>query len=416
MAHPRRSLLAALLLALGLASARLATNPPSLHEDQTDNWWPVALNVFHGNGFRHCLPLYFPSCGPGNDLSAMREPLPVLVYAALAAGREDVWSVAVFKLLLFLGIVVVVHRLGRRWGGERTGLLAAFAWAVYLPAVQVIPQVGGDLLATLGCTGALLAFLHAEERGTLKAWAVAGLVLGGAALCRTAAMSLALPFGLMALRPWRLAGLRPRIRRSLVLGVCFLLAIAPWSLRNRMVFGEWVAGSTLTGYNLLRHNHHLGGATLYRYIAAEEAEPVTRAVVARHPELGPRPNEARVDAIYRAEGSAIVAAHRWEHLTLSLWRAVPLWTNWGVVQAYGEAWKPVDTAMLVLQVALLLLFVAGLASEGRRATLPGLLVAVFCASHMLVVCRMRYLMPVMPMVMMVGAAFLDRWLRRATRA
>lgn len=318
MADPRRSLLLAVLVALSLASARLATNPPGLHEDQTDNWWPVALNVLHGNGFRHCLPLYFPTCGPGNDLSAMREPLPVVVYAALALGREDVWSVAQFKLLLFAAIVLLVHRLGRRWGGERTGLLAAFAWAVYLPAVQVIPQVGGDLLATLGCTGALLAFLHAQEEDSLKAWAIAGLVLGGAALCRTAAMSLALPFGLTALRPWKFAGLRPRLVRSAVLGLCFVLAIAPWTVRNRMVFGQWVVGSTLTGYNLLRHNHQLGTDRPYRYIAADEAEPVTRAVVDRHPELGERPNEAQVDAVYRAEGNAIVAAHRWEHLKLSL--------------------------------------------------------------------------------------------------
>lgn len=87
-----------------------------------------------------------------------------------------------------------------------------------------------------------------------------------------------------------------------------------------------------------------------------------------------------------------------------------------MVQAYGEAWKPVDTVMLLMQVALLLLFLAGLATGGTRGVLPGLLVAVFCASHMLVVCRMRYLVPLMPVVMVVGAAFLDRMLPRAPRS
>ncbi len=48
-----------------------------------------------------------------------------------------------------------------------------------------------------------------------------------------------------------------------------------------------------------------------------------------------------------------------------------------------------------------------------RRSLPE---AVFCASHMLVVCRMRYLLRLMPVVLVVGAAFLDRMLPRASRA
>ncbi|MBL8003148.1 MAG: glycosyltransferase family 39 protein [Flavobacteriales bacterium] len=415
LASPARSLLLILSIALVLAGARLASNPPTLHEDQTDNWWPVALNVLHGNGFRHCLPLYFPACGPGNDLSAMREPLPVLVYAGLAFGREDVWSVALFKVFLFLMILLLVHRLGRALGGERAGLMAALAWALYLPAVQVIPQVGGDLLATLGCTGAVLTFRHAQDRGRVRDWAVAGAILGAAVLCRTAVMALVVPLGLVLWRPWRGQGLRTRTAHAVVYGTAFLLLIAPWTLRNRAVFGEWVVGSTLTGYNLLRHNHHLGSEDLYRYIAADEAEPVTNAVVDRHPELGPHPNEAQVDAVYRAEGRAIVAAHRWEHIKLSLWRAVPLWTNWGVVQAYGEAWKPVDTVMLVMQVILLLLFLEDLVEEAATTWWMALLVLVFCATHMVVVCRMRYLLPVMPMVIALGARALDRHWRRALR-
>jgi len=412
LAAPHRSLGAIVLLALLLASARLSTNPPTLQDDQIDNWWPVALSVLNGDGFRSCLPLYFPYCGPGNDLSAMREPLPVLVCAGLAGLHRSLWTVALFQVLVYLVTVVLVHRLARRLAGERAGLIAALIWALYLPVIQVLPQVGGDMLACLGCVGATLAFLHARERGGTARWVIAGVALGVAALSRTALMGLSLPFGIALL--WPLGGhdLAVRVKHAVVYGITFIALIAPWTLRNHAVFGRWVAGSTLTGYNLLRHNHHLGTAPLYRYIAADEAEPVTRAALARHTELTGTENEAEVDAVYRMEGNAIVKAHPVDYLRLSLWRAVPLWTNYGVVQAYGENWKPVDTAMLAMQVLLLALFMAGLRKGGAPVLLLAALVLVFCASHMLVVCRMRYLVPLMPLVIAVGARTLDRVWRR----
>ncbi len=412
LAAPHRSLGAIVLLALLLASARLITNPPSLQDDQTDNWWPVALSVLDGHGFRSCLPLYFPSCGPGNDLSAMREPLPVLVCAALAGLHRSLMTVALFQVLVFLVTVVLVHRLARRLASERAGLFAALLWACYLPVIQVLPQVGGDMLACLGCAGATLAFLHARKQGGTMRWVLAGAALGVAALSRTALMGLALPFGLALLWPLRGHDLLARLKHAVVYGITFIALMAPWTLRNHAVFGRWVVGSTLTGYNLLRHNHQLGTEPLYRYIAADEAEPVTRAALARHAELTGTENEAEVDAVYRSEGNAAVKAHPMDYLKLSMWRAVPLWTNYGVVQAYGERWKPVDSAMLVMQVVLLALFLSGLRKGGAPALLLAALVLVFCASHMLVVCRMRYLVPLMPLVIAVGAGTLDRLWRR----
>jgi hypothetical protein len=186
--------------------------------------------------------------------------------------------------------------------------------------------------------------------------------------------------------------------------------LAPWMLRNRQVFGQWVVGSTLTGYNVLRHNHHLGSDDLYRYIAAEEAEPVTRGVLDQHTELTGRENEAQVDQVYRAEGKERIAAHRLDHLKLSLWRAIPLWTNWGVNQAYGEDWGKSDSLMLLEQVFLLVFFLVGLRMLGTKGWLPAALVGIFCLSHMLVVARMRYLIPLMPIVIGVAAMALDRLL------
>src|SRR5207237_1049283 len=80
--RPGRSLALILLLALSLSVARILVHPVSLSSGETGNWWPIIDNVEDGRRYNACLTDYFPFCGPTNQVTAAREPLPVLLFAA----------------------------------------------------------------------------------------------------------------------------------------------------------------------------------------------------------------------------------------------------------------------------------------------------------------------------------------------
>ena len=93
-----------------------------------------------------------------------------------------------------------------------------------------------------------------------------------------------------------------------------------------------------------------------------------------------------------------------------IFRALPLWVNWRVNDEYGKPSGPIEFALAFLQVGLLLLAVAGIRLAGSWR-LPFVLgSALFCLLHMAVVCRMRYLLPVMPIIALFAAVALQRWI------
>lgn len=153
------------------------------------------------------------------------------VGAAVAPGT----AVAV-SLLLDLGVVEVVRRLGVRLGGAQVGLLAGIAAAVSGPFVFHDLTLLCVAPAALGLGLALLLVLGEE---TWLAALGAGLALGFAVWFRP---NLLLLFPLPALA----AGRRRAI--GVVLGLA--LALAPGLVRNRLVGGEWVPISANAGANL----------------------------------------------------------------------------------------------------------------------------------------------------------------------
>ena len=124
--------------------------PPAPNAGENDTWWVIALNLAHGKGYSLCLERYFPFCGPSNQATATREPLPVLLFAGLALfSGESLWAAIAVEFFIYLSILIFIYLLTREWSNPRGGLLAALLWGLYIPAHQLISQVSGDLLAAL---------------------------------------------------------------------------------------------------------------------------------------------------------------------------------------------------------------------------------------------------------------------------
>lgn len=399
----------ALGLAIGLG--RLASSPPSMTDDQTNTWWPVSLSVADGHGYVECLPIYFPFCGPGNDATAMREPVPVYLFAAVAAIHRSLWAAGIVQLLLQLLVIFAIHRMVRELAGERAALIAAGLWVLYLPGLLVLPQIAGDLVATLTMTIGLWCYLRAWRTGKTAQWVLAGACMALAVLSRSALLATALPLGLAALwHSWNTGARSFRMVRPLaVFALAWLVTMLPWLVRNERVFHQVVVGSTLTGYNILRHSHQLASDDPYRYINEDEGRTVIYGALARHPELTGHENEAQVDRIYKAEGMAIVKANKARYIALSAYRFLPLWFNWGVYSAYGKTLGVLDYLMTAQQAVLLLLALLGLRYAPRRGWPLALAVVILSLAYMAIVARMRYIIPVMPVVILFAAIAIDRW-------
>lgn len=82
--HPLYALSLILLLASILGAFRLWRGLPTAGGGRENLWWQVALSVARGHGYMGCGVAYFPFCGPSNQVTAAREPVPVLLFASVA--------------------------------------------------------------------------------------------------------------------------------------------------------------------------------------------------------------------------------------------------------------------------------------------------------------------------------------------
>lgn len=430
MAFP--ALLASLLdrrpkLILGIACAlsallglqRIWSHPINFQAGQTDNFWPIANHLLDGQGYSLCYPLYFPFCAHGDATpTAMREPVPVLIYAASAVltGRSLLATMHVQVLMCVL-IVLLTYHFTRAIAGARAALLAALAWAIYLPAVEIENQLSADLIGTclLLCSANLM--LRARTRNTFGAWVLAGAVLGAAALSRSALLLMALPWGLFAC--WSADNgfsLRNGWRKAITVVAAMLLVMTPWAVRNHQVFGKWWLGTSMNGYNVWRMSSLVGTDQPLHYVDSFEADTMSHELLARRTDLRGDENEAEMDRVYLEEGMKQVRKDPAKYVRLCGFRCMQLLTNIEVKSTYGVQLGLLDRISLAQQLLYLVLAAMGMWSLWRRQWTWIVAIAVQVAGYSALVAQWRYAIPIMPIFIAFAAAALARLLWKDAQA
>ena len=388
----------------------LLLNPPQFQNGETVSWWGIALNLNRGYGYSLCNQYYFPFCDVAGPATAMREAAPVLLFAGVARlFHESLFAAGVMELLLYIGVMAAVFYLARDWKGPLAGLLAAFLWAIYPRAISLIPQVSGDLLATLSVTVGILFVQRARASDRARDWLSAGLGLGLASLSRSVMLVVAVTIIVgVGIERW---GLRQRIvdwlRPSLLVAAMVASLLTPWLVRTEIVFGRPLVGSSLVGYNIYRQNYMLASNDYFRNVGTDEGWTAIQALLARRTDLSGHENEAQMDAIYRQEGLGIIAAHPVHYVLLSGYRFFMLWFDWRVSEAFGYPMGFNEYAMAVAQAILMVLAFLGLRGNWK-ATWPlwASLVMVTLA-YMAVNSRLHYIVPLMPLTMSLVAVSCD---------
>ena len=256
LASGKGLVIAALLVRLaGLLVVDIYTDAPNrlFHESGTAGEYPqIARHVIAGEGFRyHVL-----------EGVAVRSAYTPPGYAYYLAGTfallgEGLTCFIVIQFLHALAGTAVcwtTYKLGQLAVSKSTGLLAGYICAFYPTHVFASVVIHPAPLYILLNLLILLLILRAEPRYWSKKIIPAGLLQGLLILFRPQTILYAVLLGIC------LAGRTKSKARYLGPVVFLTLAaavVAPWTIRNYVVFNRFIPVTTTTGYNIWRGQNDL---------------------------------------------------------------------------------------------------------------------------------------------------------------
>jgi hypothetical protein len=324
---------------------------------------------------------------------------PLYPYFTAVLYRAFHTLVAVKWVQAVLGAMVVpaVGRVGRLTFGRRAGLVAAGAVAVYPDFVWFSTHFWSETLFIVLLWWGLERLLRCDAAGATGATGaagVAGVLWGLAALTRELSLYLS-PVVVL----WLLRHGRATWKRTAAFVLCLVLTVAPWTVRNAVVFRAFIPVSTMGSLNLWQGNTTLTHLQIYGVLAT----------------VGGTVEQDRY--CRRAAYEAIRARQPWwifEKLAEQMpefWRAGSEIAD-DLVGRTSCGRLPVATVVAVEAVVVgpylvvLPLFLVGLARV--RWTAGGwlllLLLAAYNLAHVVALATTRYRLPVLPVVLLVAAA------------
>jgi 4-amino-4-deoxy-L-arabinose transferase-like glycosyltransferase len=375
-----------LAVAFRLAAAQWAAGGlnRALAGDEPD-YVTRALNLAEGQGLTDAYGV----------ASSIRPPgLPILLALFFSlAGPNIVWA-RVLMCVLGALLVPVCFLLGRALAGRRTGLVCALCAMVFPNWVWYSGDLLADLLSATS-TGLLAwALVGGWRRNSLGWFALAGFIGGAGVLFRSTGLAL-LP-GVVLWVFLVLPGWRRRFAASVLACVGFACVLAPWTIRNTLVQGEFVLISTQGGPDLYCSNNPRATGILshdFRLFRDEGTRIYPRDLF---------PNEARRSRRYAEDAMAFIRENPGRFLRLSavrlgeLWKLysprVPLWQNLLTIGSFG------------LALPFAVLHVARRGWRRGAAMLFVILIASQSAVHIVFWSVIRYRMPIEPLVLALAAA------------
>jgi 4-amino-4-deoxy-L-arabinose transferase-like glycosyltransferase len=313
-------------------------------------------------------------------------------------------AILTFNSLCAALTAIPLYYIAERTLGARLARWSAWLWALlpvfYWTAVRWAWETS---LSTLLLMCVLLLTLKLEQ-SDWRAWFAWGLLWGVIALTNPSLLSMA-PFALV----WGVG--RARKPRYAILAIAVaVVTIAPWLVRNRQTFGEWVFVRDNFGAEL-----RMGNGEQARGIWMGWTDPpLNDSELARYRRLG----ELKYVAERKKEAIAFIRQRPEFFLNLSARRFLLFWV--GVPEDFSEDMTPRDVLPQWPQVALATLAFLGLAGLVRRRRVeawffaPALL--VYPALYYITFPDARYRHPIEPLMLMLAVYTVSESLKTSVRA
>jgi 4-amino-4-deoxy-L-arabinose transferase-like glycosyltransferase len=170
--------------------------------------------------------------------SYRRAPVyPLFLAGIYALFGEEIEAVRLIEALLGACLAVVIAIMAKRIAGDQVGALAGLLWSIYPLGVFIAGLVYPTSMATVLLACAMLCIVtKADQELTPGRMVVGGIFFGLAALTVPVALAT-----VVTITFWIMYWQRPRrllLATLFVLGVA--LPLAPWTVRNFDVYGQFV--------------------------------------------------------------------------------------------------------------------------------------------------------------------------------
>ncbi|MBD0281647.1 MAG: glycosyltransferase family 39 protein [Thermoleophilaceae bacterium] len=296
------------------------------------------------------------------------------------------------------GTVAAVGLLGRRLGGRRAGLLAAGLAAVYPTLIAADGALMSESLLGLLVALSLLAAYRLVEAPTVGRAATLGAVAGLAALTRGEALLL-LPLLLLPVL------FRPaRGPAAIVVVLAFVVVVAPWTVRNWIVFDRPVLVATNSGTAV-------AGANCDATYRGDKLGGWWPPCIREHPGM----NEAEHHSQALADGVRY-AGHHLDRLPVVLAaRLGRVWSLYDPFQIPEGRSARVQKLGVLMFFALLPLAVAGALTLRRRGVGVWIILVPFAVVSVTALAtygNVRFREPAELSLVVLAAVAIDRFLRR----
>lgn len=342
------------------------------------------------------------------DYPMLIPPLTALFTAAIQSiFGATLLPVKLAQVAMDAATVALVYWIGIRTLGQAVAAIGAAVVAVYPFSVFVPLYIGTETLFTFLLALFLLLFLQGVASESLKFYLASGVVLGLATLTR--GTTLFLPAVLLLCLFWlyrgRPHGISGPIKATAVLLLGFAVTLSPWVVRNHLVLGAFIPAST-------SHGPMLHGSSERFWLIADRERELPKYVDYLKNERGitgptsAHPTWVEKDRFYR-QAALEMYKERWEK---DPWSYVPFVAKKFLRLWYGTESGSNTAIVIGVNLPIYLLALVGLVIFLRRSARdnPGYvllaLLAYFVAIHVAVFGYFRYMVPVMPYVILFAAA------------
>lgn len=189
--------------------------------------------------------------------------LPFFLTPFIAIFGPYPWILVLVNLLLSTLTVIFTYLLAKSVADETTGKVASLLMAIWPSHVMGAGLASKEQLVLALITGVLVLFIKSvSEQGKKVSWEYAfgaGLLLGWSTLTQPSFMLFPSTLFLIDL-VWA-KNLRFPFLRMLVLTLGLIAVVAPWTIRNYEVFGQFIPVSTNGGDVFYRANNPLANGS-----------------------------------------------------------------------------------------------------------------------------------------------------------
>jgi hypothetical protein len=252
-------------------------------------------------------------------------PLAVRVVQAIIGGILLPLMVYYFSTALFQSPAFQPRLAERGVLTERLALLAAGISAVYFYFVLYAATLMTETFYLIALLWSLLLTMKLAERPTLKRGLWLGLSLGLTTLLRQSVLPwLIVAVFWLLLVAFRAKAVQRMAGALLATGVVMAAMIAPFTIRNYLVFGQFLLLNSNAGYAMYSAQHPMQGTNFQEFTAAPMPTDMQGM------------NEAQMDRELMRRGIGFITADPGRYVLLSLSR----------IPDYFEFWPTADTSLI----------------------------------------------------------------------